>query len=538
MTAQWSSGRYQILNAHSENAARFGLNDVTIQGVIDDVAAIVEVTLVGTRPLVRRLISIPYSVPLSRFHSVLQLVMGWEEKEGHVFVAGGLIAGARSEITSGDAEDESRVTLDELIPFVGAEAFYFYDFAKEWRHRLRLLDLGSATDEIRLLKGSGRSPGEGAAPGAKIGKPGKSSAADRNKAKTESSFSDVAAINQELSRLSNRWKRRRRLAPKNSRSELILMDTSSIRAGYLRDLQSVRNSILAVEDDLTRHESQDLPEFRRFVNIEFGAHFSTLRELHQEIDWLAARLALVQKLMLHGTRPVERAYLQALQIESGELPYPDFRTEPEEIPIEPPQPKTRLDRDTIRNFISATGQEFLSEDEVESLTEEVLQEAGQRDLLAECKKLYRKIVSLLHPDRAGEMTPDRKDLWLRAQAAYADGDVLSLRSVLDRCGAGMPDQYLTCSEIIDAIAQATMQLQAIEMFRERTAKEPSWDFCQVSEKRKRGRLRRVTRDLDAEESTLRIQLVELQRECRRLEEQARRWESQQTGETVQMDLFR
>src|ERR1700722_5855146 len=309
----------KFLNAHSENAARFGLNDVTIQSVIDDVAAIVEVTLVGTRPLVRRLISIPYSIPLSRFHSVLQLVMGWEEKERHVFVAGGLIAGARSEITRGEAEDESRVTLDELAPFVGAEAFYYYDFAKEWRHRLRLLDLESTTDEARLLKASGRSPGEGAGLGAKIGKQGKSSA--RNKAKTKSPLLDVAAINQELSRLSNRWKRRRRLTAKNSGRKLMLMDTGSIRAGYLRDLQSVRNSILAVEDDLARHESQDLPEFRRFVNLEFGAHFSTLRELHQEIDWLSARLALVQKLMLHGIRPVERAYLQPLRIESGEMAY-------------------------------------------------------------------------------------------------------------------------------------------------------------------------------------------------------------------------
>src|SRR5258708_34070086 len=164
--------------------------------------------------------------------------MGWEEREGHVFVAGGLIAAARSEIMSADAEDESRVTLDEVIQFGGAEVFYCDDFAKEWRHRLRLLDLGSATDEISLLKGSGRSPGEAAAPGAKIGKQGKSSAIGRNKAKIESSFLDVAAINQELSRLSNRWKRRRRLASKNSRGELILMDTGSIRAGDLMDLCS------------------------------------------------------------------------------------------------------------------------------------------------------------------------------------------------------------------------------------------------------------------------------------------------------------
>jgi hypothetical protein len=504
--------------------------------VIEDVAAIVEVTLVGTRPVVRRLISVPYSLSLSRFHSVLQLVMGWEEREGHVFVAGGLIAGARSEITSTEAEDESQVTLDELIPFVGAEAFYFYDFAKEWRHRLRLLDLESATDEIKLLKVSGRSPGESAAHGAKIGKQKNSSATSRNKAGTESRVLDVSAINEELIRLSNRWKRRRRAARKSAGRELILLDTALIRAGYLKDLQSVRNSILAVEDELARHESQDLPEFRRFVNIEFGTQFSCLRELHQEIDWLSARLALVQKLMLHGIRPVERAYFQALRIETGEIPYPDFRTESEEIPAEPAQPKARFDRDTIRDFISAAGQEFLTEDELESLTEDVMQEAGARDLLAECKKLYRKIVSLLHPDRAGEMTAERKDLWLRAQAAYADGDVLSLRSILDR--TGMPDQYLTCSEIIDAIAQAAMQLQAIEMFRERTAKEPSWDFCRLSEKRKKSRLRRVTKDLDEEENSLRIQLVELQRECQRLEQQARRWEIRQTGEAAQLDLFR
>jgi hypothetical protein len=316
-----------------------------------------------------------------------------------------------------------------------------------------------------------------------------------------------------------------------------LMDTGSIRAGYLRDLDSVRNSVLVVEDDLARHEAQDLPEFRRFVNVEFGAHFSIVRELHQEIDWLAARLALVQKLMQHGIRPLARAYLQALRIESGEIPYPDFRTESEEIPWEPPQPKARFDRDTIKDFISAAG-ESLTDDEVESLTDGVLEEVGARDFLAECKKLYRKIVTLLHPDRAGEMTAERKDLWLRAQAAYADGDVLSLRSILDRCGAGTRDQYLTCSEIIDAIAQAAMQLQAIEMFRERAAKEPSWDFCRLSEKRRKGRLRRVSKDLDEEERSLRIQLLELQRECQRLQAQAKSWESHQTRGVVQLDLFR
>ena len=320
--------------------------------------------------------------------------------------------------------------------------------------------------------------------------------------------------------------------------ELILLDTAKIRARYLKDLQSVRNRVLAIEDELARHESHDVPEFRRCLNMEFGARFSVMRELQQEIDWLTARLTLVQKLMQHGIRPVGRAYLQALRIEAGEAPYPDFPPDREEIPPEAAEPENMFDRETIKDFISETANKSLTDEEVESLTEDVLEEAGKRDLVSECKSLYRKIVSMLHPDRAGEMTAERKDLWLRTQDAYADGDVLSLRSILDRCGAGARDQYLTCSEIIDAIAQATIQLQAIEMFREREADEPSWNFCRLTEKKRKSRLRRVTKDLDEEENNLTIQLAELQRECQSLEEEAKDWESEQGNGSVQLDLFR
>jgi hypothetical protein len=516
--------------------------------VSDDVAAIVEVALVGTRPAVRRTISIPYTLSLSRLHSVLQLVMGWGDQELHIFASEDLLAGDVDEITDPEAEDESRMTIGELLPFIGAEALYLYDLATEWRHRLRLLDLEPGTDQIALLKGSGRCPVEGKTPQRSAGQGKKSPATEKNKPRAQASSVDIAGINQELSRLGDRWKREQRLPSKGTgraaaakakaNKELILLDTATIRAGYLEHLQSVRNRILAIEDELAQHESRDVPEFRRCVNVEFGARFSVMRELHQEIDWLTARLGLVQKLMQHGIRPVGKAYLQALRIEAGESPYPDFPPERDEIPPQAAaEPENLFDRETIRNFISETGDE-LTEEEMESLTEDVLEAAGKRDLVSECKSLYRKIVSLLHPDRAGEMTAQRKDLWLRAQDAYADGDVLSLRSILDRCGAGTRDHYLTCSEVIEAIVQATIQLQAIEMFREHEASAASWNFHELNEKKRKSRLRRVTKDLDEEENNLRIQLVELQRECRSLEDEAKEWESEQEGGSVQLDLFR
>lgn len=524
--------------------------------MIDDVAVIVEVTLVGTRPTVHRLISIPYALPLNRFHSVLQVVMGWDGQAAHIFAGGDLIAADPNEIflPDGDPEDESQLIVKDLLPFVTAEACYYYDLSTEWAHRLRFLgfDHQPRTNEITLLKARGKCPVESAAlralahvakrgdrgKSAKKGSSNQSSSVRKSKSNTENSSVDLASINDELTRLSRRWRRRRRPPAKNGSSEMILLDTAKIRAGYLSDLQNVRNRVLAIEDDLARHESQDVPELRRYLNIEFGPRFSIMRELQQEIDWLAARLALVQKLMQHGVRPVGKAYLQAIQIETGEATYPDFPPQRDEPPLEVSEPENRFDRETIKNFISETGNEFMTDEEVEALTEDVLEAAGKRDLVAECKSLYRKIVSLLHPDRAGEMTSERKDLWLRAQAAYADGDVLSLRSILDRCGAGTRDQYLICSEIIEAIAEAAVQLQAIEMFREREAKEASWDFCRLSEKRRKSRLRRVTKDLDEEEDDLRIQVAELQRECKSLEEKAKDWESRQGDGTAQMDLFR
>ena len=127
--------------------------------------------------------------------------MGWGGREPHLFASEDLLAGDVDEITDPDAEDETRVAIDELLPFIGAEAFYLYDFATEWRHRLRLLDLEPGTDQIAVLKGSGRCPVESKTAQAVAGKGKKSLAAGKNKPKAPARSVDIAAINEELGRL-------------------------------------------------------------------------------------------------------------------------------------------------------------------------------------------------------------------------------------------------------------------------------------------------------------------------------------------------
>jgi hypothetical protein len=517
--------------------------------VSNAVSAIVEISLLDTKPAIRRRVAVPYSLLLSRFHLVLQITMGWPEHDAHLFLADDLVAGNPREIDHWNLEDESRLTLGELLPWIGAEAAYIHVVDQEWRHQLRLIDLKVGTGALTVLSGKGIWPPETTGrvrrirreKASKVTSPRarKTGEPKRRRVPETSETVDVEMINRELVRLAKRWRSERRPPRANACRELLPVNGAAIRDGYLRDLREIRHRVRGIEDELARHETEDLPEFRRYVSAAFAAQFSLLRELHQELDWLSARLTLVQKLMQHGVRPVGRAYLRALRIEAGEEPYPDFRPEAETEAEPEKLLQAEFNEDVVRDFIASAGNEFLSDEEKESLAQDLLvgKTGAFEKAKAECKNLYRKIVQLLHPDRAGEMTKETKELWLRAQAAYADADLLSLKSILDRCDAGKENQYLSCSEIIEATAEAAMQLQAMELLRERVAKEPSWNFCRLSEKKRKSRVRYVSDELDSGKADLETQLDELRRECARLDQQAKRWATQQAAGGCQPDLF-
>jgi hypothetical protein len=517
--------------------------------VSNAVSAIVEIILLDTKPAIRRRVSVPYSLLLSRFHLVLQITMGWPEHYAHFFLADDLIVGNPREIDHWNLEDESRLTLGELLPWIGAEAAYIHVIDQEWRHQLRLIDLEAGTGAPTVLSGKGVWPPEKTEPISRIRREKSSQATSlrgkktgvpkRKKIPERTDTVDVGMINQELTRLTNRWKKKRRASRVNTSRELLPVDSAAIRDGYLRGLREIRQRVRGIEDELARHEAEDLPEFRRYVSAAFAARFTLLRELHQEVDWLSARLTLVQKLMQYGVRPVGRAYLRALRIEAGEEPYPDFRPAPEPEAELEELLQAELTEDAVRDFISSTSDEFLNAEEKESLAQDLLgaKTGAFERAKTECKNLYRKIVQLLHPDRAGEMTKETKELWLRAQAAYADADLLSLRSILDRCHTGKENQYLSCSEVIEATAEAAIQLQAMELLRERVAKEPSWHFCRLTEKKRKSRVRHVADELDSEKADLQSQLDELRRECAHLDQQAKRWATKQAAAGYQPDLF-
>jgi hypothetical protein len=77
---------------------------------------------------------------LAQLHTILQIVMGWADCHHlHQFVIGCRLYSAPDpddDIYKRKVIDESRVPLAEVVPQVGTQFTYLYDFGDSWEHDL------------------------------------------------------------------------------------------------------------------------------------------------------------------------------------------------------------------------------------------------------------------------------------------------------------------------------------------------------------------------------------------------------------------
>jgi hypothetical protein len=103
------------------------------------IALQVKISLRHTEPIVWRRVLVPGAMPLDKFHSVIQAVVGWEDRHPHVFE----ILGERYGPQNFEWEEEERdldeegvrlhVLLDQDDRFT-----YEYDFGDGWVHDLEV----------------------------------------------------------------------------------------------------------------------------------------------------------------------------------------------------------------------------------------------------------------------------------------------------------------------------------------------------------------------------------------------------------------
>lgn len=118
-------------------------------------------------PTVVREIVAPSGLRLDQLHDAIQIAMGWTDSHLHQFVAGAdLRSGTRygpPDPEFGGADNERKITLQQIAPAEGARIIYLYDFGDDWIHDLTVTAVSPpdhAGDALKCLAGSGACPPE------------------------------------------------------------------------------------------------------------------------------------------------------------------------------------------------------------------------------------------------------------------------------------------------------------------------------------------------------------------------------------------
>lgn len=98
----------------------------------------IKVTLNDSKPPIWRRVLVEDTTTLSKLHTILQTVMGWEDYHLHMFTINGHIYGDPEDDEFGDmgTKNESRFKLNQLVGREGFKFRYEYDFGDSWLHDL------------------------------------------------------------------------------------------------------------------------------------------------------------------------------------------------------------------------------------------------------------------------------------------------------------------------------------------------------------------------------------------------------------------
>ena len=96
----------------------------------------VKVTLEGIRPPIWRRILVTSDTALSKLHSILQVVMGWDDYHLHQFIINGTYYGIHDPDLMFDLKDEEKMKLDMVVLQEQKEFIYEYDFGDSWYHNI------------------------------------------------------------------------------------------------------------------------------------------------------------------------------------------------------------------------------------------------------------------------------------------------------------------------------------------------------------------------------------------------------------------
>jgi hypothetical protein len=485
-----------------------------------------------------RQIRVPGHTSIKELGKIIKVAFGWPKKSRSVF-----FGAAASDIQQLSQEE---LEVSALFPRVN-DILLLILYSSEnhaWDHVVRCIDFQEEIDFAIAEKGEGEPPPFHTQPvdsSLSFARVFMESDPKLKAIKPGPRPFDLVAANERL--LNRRGFKKKVSYGQNRCRAIIRIDSGPIRTKWENDLNNLRNRIEKLESLIRQFEDLDKPAFQIWLRKRFGRALSRIQETIERITALRQRLHLISLLhrKFRGRKSKAELFELALDIESGKAPWPEEDTK------ETGQPVNLENLGRMAQDLSSEERVFLEMgmDDLEAEFGELPPEFGEmRDVLLSkgpaandhrerCKSIYRKIVLLLHPDRAGEMDQPRLQMWYRAQTAYQSSDLVTLESILDGCAERVVEKSV--SELMEAVLESKRQIERLTQRMELLKKDPAWNFASRKGKKLANRERRVEHDLAEQSDELAFELSCLEREIAQFERATQR--PRRRKPVDQTDLF-
>jgi len=303
---------------------------------------------------------------------------------------------------------------------------------------------------------------------------------------------------------------------------LILIDQEPLRLRAWAEFHQASKLQDKAARDLHRHERTDAPAYERWLHGAFPILVTTLRELHAQVDALSEEVEATEYMSVVTGRSLKKLWREhkeyiadpeAFERKAAAAEAKAARRQRDLDDDEEPEDESAFRaayRENLKNT-SRIGPEKTPADVEDPYVLRLFDTPKPKAAADLARDLYRRLVQHLHPDRGGEWTPAREQLWHEVQHAWEarDADWLA-RLEIEWESA---HELINKSSSIGRLRRAILELQAARRDTESKLRiyrtTSAWRFT-LSEK-KRPQLHRYTEtEMHEEIDTVRRQIAYLQ----------------------------
>jgi hypothetical protein len=269
---------------------------------------------------------------------------------------------------------------------------------------------------------------------------------------------------------------------------LIRIDSTPIREKARLEYQKVVRDLEQARRALEEFQKKDQPGFNQWLNRQFGALITELRETNRRLHAQRELLTEIESEAFVANCSHTRAYER--------VQWRRQHPQPEEEPVGS-EGSEQSQRRSRRRAGPQTWED-LAEELFAGLDEAFADAFGPppgqegafgykphaKPASSRLKELYRALARRLHPDVQEQMTPQRKEWWHQAQAAYQKGDLEQLQVILTLCE--IEEQGTTAKTSVSLLKRITQQfkltLRTIKSQLNQFRRDPAWNFSALRDR--------------------------------------------------------